>query len=54
MPPKSPKSSGALEGDSNDKLNKLVDMLNNLKSSQNKIVLSLNSCRESIKSQDKK
>jgi hypothetical protein len=54
MPPKSPKSSDSLEVNSNEKLNKLVDMVNDLKNSQNKIVVSLNSCREAIKAQDKK
>jgi hypothetical protein len=54
MPPKSPKSSNTSEIDSNEKLNNLTGMLNDLKSSQNKIILSLNSCRESIKAQDKK
>jgi len=37
-----------------DKLSKIIDMINELKISQNKVVASINSCRESIKSQDKK
>lgn len=36
------------------KIDKLIEMINDLKNSQNKIVTSLNSCRESIKNQDKK
>lgn len=54
MPLKCPKSSNTLKVDSNEKLNNLADMLNDLNSPQKKIVLSLNSCRESIKAQDKK
>lgn len=53
MAPKSPKSSDVLEVDSNVKLNKLVDMVNDLINLQNKIVTSLNSCSETIKVQDK-
>jgi hypothetical protein len=36
-----------------DKFSKLIDMINEFKNSQNKIISSINSCRESIKSQDK-
>jgi len=37
-----------------DQFSKIIDMINELKISQNQIVASINSCRESIKSQDKK
>jgi hypothetical protein len=44
MPPTSPLVS------KDDKFSKLIDMINELKSFQNKIISSINSCRESIKS----
>lgn len=37
-----------------DKYGKLIDMISDLKNSQNKIISSINSCREGLKLQDKK
>lgn len=46
--------SGSTSDAITDKFNKLVGMLNDLKSSQNKLVTTVNLCRDSIKSQDLK
>jgi len=48
-----PKKTNSPSASNNDKLNKLIDMINDLKSSQSKIITSINSNRESIKLQDK-
>lgn len=37
-----------------DRLNKLTDIIKEMKTSQNKMIASLNSCYEAIKSQEKK
>jgi len=43
-----------IDMDSSIKINQLVDMVKDLKNQQNKIIVSLNSYRDSIKTQDKK
>lgn len=48
------KSPTKLSSDSDAKIDKLVEMVTGIKNSQNKIVTTLNSCRESIKIQENK